>query len=519
MHFGKTSIHAALFLMLTCVGSIQAKDHFLVIGGGYSPSGNQISLEKNVLMFQQILKEQYPDNSKSDIFFSDGNDAGRDLQFEEPAEELPRLNHLLGLVFQKSNDLGYQYRSHKIQNIQGASNRKNLDKWFDQDAKRVQPGDRVFIYITAHGGRAANKKEPYNTKLMLWNHESINTREFVGMLDKLPPEASVVVVAVQCFSGGFADLIFTKANRKTGVTPARRCGFFATVHDRPAAGCTADINEADYKEYSTYFWTALRGKNRTGQAITLPDYDKNGAVSFDEAHAYALLESNSIDISITTSDAFLRSVSRTSDKKIKGLLSLESPLAKLLPLASPAQRAVINGLSAEFKLSGSDRGKDTKKLAVKLLADKKKFDKEHSGKSSAYKKLAKEIRTALITQWPELSNTFNPRAIDLLSNRGPELQAAIEKNPKFKQLLASHAELETAAAAKLDADRRWAKSQRLVRTLENLALVGNLPKVATPENQARYQQLRADESGLFGSQHEVSASVNKSAAEDQAPAG
>ena len=500
----RSSYHLLLIVAaLTFGSSAAAKDHFLVIGGGYSPSGNQISLEKNALMFQEILKEHYPSSSGADIFFSDGDDPQRDLQFDAAGEKLPRKNLLLGHVFQKTSDLGYAYRSHKVPGIRGGSNRKNLEKWFNEDAKQVQAGDRVFIYITGHGGRSANKKEPYNTKLLLWNRESIDTKEFVGMLDKLPAEVSVVVVAVQCFSGGFADLVFNQGDRKKGVAPARRCGFFATVHDRPAAGCTADINEADYKEYSTYFWTALRGKTRTGESIDPPDYDGNGSIGFDEAHAYALLESNSIDISITTSDAFLRSVSRTEDKKIKGLLRRESPLAKLVPFATPAERAVIDGLSSEFKLSGSARGKATKELSDKLLAEKKKADQEHGAKSGEYKKLAKEIRTALIVRWPELSNTFNPRAMDLLANQGEKLQEAIEKHPKFASFWKLVEELDGAATKKLDADRRWAKSQRLLRTLENLALKANLPKVAKPKDVERFRKLTEDESGLFGERHQT----------------
>ena len=63
------------------------------------------------------------------------------------------------------------------------------------------------------------------------------------------------------------------------MSGANRCGFFATVHDRKAAGCTADIDEANYQEYSTYFFAALRGKTRTGTPITPPDYDGDGRVS------------------------------------------------------------------------------------------------------------------------------------------------------------------------------------------------------------------------------------------------
>ena len=49
----------------------QAADYFLTIGGGYAPTGNQASLEKNVQLFQQLVKEQYPTDQPHAIFFSD----------------------------------------------------------------------------------------------------------------------------------------------------------------------------------------------------------------------------------------------------------------------------------------------------------------------------------------------------------------------------------------------------------------------------------------------------------------
>ena len=498
MHRSLHTLLLVLFATFAASSTANAKDHFLVVGGGYSPTGNQISLEKNVLLFQEILKEQYPSNSSCDVFFADGESTNRDLQFQDPNVDLPRLNELLGLVFQKTRDLGYSYRSHRIPAVKGESNRKNLEKWFNEDAKRVQPGDRVFIYVTAHGGRGSNKKEPHNTKLYLWNHENIDTKQFATMLNKLPKEATVVLVMVQCYSGGFANLVFEGAESKKGASTARRCGFFATVHDRQAAGCTPDIEEENYKEYSTYFWAALRGKSRTGASIIKPDYDGNGTISFDEAHAYALLESNSIDISTTTSDAYLRSISRTSDKNIKDLLTRESPLDQLLGVATPAQRAVIEGLSTQLKLKNPNRGKETKALGDHLLAERKKFEKERNAKFGEYKKVAKQIRTTVINRWPELSNIFNPQSATILRSQAGDIQAAIEKHPKFKHFWNLVQTIEKLDEQKLDADRRWAKSQRLLRTIENLALVANLPKVAKPEVRERYRQLIADESGVFG---------------------
>ena len=52
-----------------------------------------------------------------------------------------------------------------------------------------------------------------------------------------------------CFSGGFADVIYEGCDPGKGLAKANRCGFFATVSDRVAAGCTSDVDEENYREY------------------------------------------------------------------------------------------------------------------------------------------------------------------------------------------------------------------------------------------------------------------------------
>ena len=60
---------------------------------------------------------------------------------------------------------------------------------------------------------------------------------------------------VQCYSGGFANYILKKEIQK-GINPQPRAGFFATVQDRVAAGCTLILGEK-LQEYSTKFWEAI----------------------------------------------------------------------------------------------------------------------------------------------------------------------------------------------------------------------------------------------------------------------
>ncbi len=213
--------------------------------------------------------------------------------------------------------------------VTGPSDPQLLDRRLGQLGKTLKSGDRLILYATAHGGKAKKPNEednddagdeedqqpetnpefnPYDTTLYFWNRKQVPASRFEGMLDQLPTDLPVVLVMVQCYSGGFSHTIFNDANAALALSPHPRCGFFSQVYDRPAAGCTSDVKEADYQEYSSFFWAALGGQTRTGQPVTSADFDGDGRVSFAEAHAYAVLESDTIDVPIRTTGALLRAL-------------------------------------------------------------------------------------------------------------------------------------------------------------------------------------------------------------------
>jgi hypothetical protein len=505
-------------------GRAQADDYFLTIGGGYSPTGNQISLERNVLLFQQFVQEQYPSGARHDVFFSDGEDASRDIQFEDPELEIPRANLLLAQVFRQTKYLRNRYRTHEVPNIRGATSRDNLAKWFDEVGANLKAGDRLFVYVTAHGGRSVDKKTPHNTKLYLWNTQSMQMKDWVAQLDKVPEKVAVMTVMVQCYCGGFANLLFNEGDSKKGIASANRCGFFATTHTRPAAGCTPDINEENYHEYSTYFWQAIRGQTRTGSPIERPDYDGDGEISFAEAHAYALLTSTSVDISVKTSDAFLRAYSKMKIDKPKTvevkkedsaespsvpavkLLTADTPFEELFQLASPADQAVLEGLSLDLGLVQPERDKAAKARAAELMKEKQQLDTQYKKKSGEFNTAASNIRKTLTNRWPEMNNRWHPTTVEVLANESEELVKLIESHPDFSKFDKLRDETKKLSEQKLDVDRQWVKCQRLIRTLENVALAANLPHVAPTDSQERYRMLVAAESGTFGPQKPSAAS-------------
>ncbi len=477
------------------IGGARAEDHFLVIGGGYAPEGNQVSLEKNVLLFRTLLGEYYPSGVDQDVFFSDGDAPGRDLQYREPEEALPRVNLLLARVLRQTDALGESYRSHAISGVRGASNRANLDRWFADTGRTLKAGDRLLIYVTAHGGHGS-KDDPLNTILYLWNQEEVHVKDLAGMLESMPRGVRVVLVMVQCYSGGFAELAFRDGDRKEGPSDLDVCGFFATTHDRPAAGCTPDIDEENYHEYSSYFWEALRGRTRTGEPIQRdPDLDGDGAVSFAEAHAYTLLESITVDIPVKTSDAFLRAVSRSSGP---GLLSADSSFEVLLAASSPTNRAVLEGLSQALGLSGRDRAAEARRKAESSQAAQRRLEREQRDLSRQLGRAARPIQNALYARWPELKNRWNPRVADLLTTESEAVVEAITTHPGYARFERLRTQLAASEEQALDQERTWVKCQRLLRTLENVALAVNLARVTDPDTHARYRRLLASEAQGLG---------------------
>ena len=73
----------SVLLALATIGDLSARDHVLTIGGGYSPSGNQVSLERNVIFFEKLRAEKLGDDIRHDLYFADGNSPLPDLQFEQ----------------------------------------------------------------------------------------------------------------------------------------------------------------------------------------------------------------------------------------------------------------------------------------------------------------------------------------------------------------------------------------------------------------------------------------------------
>jgi len=489
----------AVGFLLSPLCDSQAKDHFLTIGGGYAPSSNQVSLERNVIFFRDVLGRLYSGGVEHDVLFSDGNDPGRDLQFRS-VTPLPREYELLGQLFDAGNGQKNFYRDHELSDVRGRSSLSEFRKWIKETGATLTPEDRLIIYVTAHGGKSTTRGQSGNTCIYLWNKERLDVAEFARSLKELPAEVPVALVMVQCYSGGFTNLLFEGGERDAGLAERDLAVFCATIESRPAAGCTPDINEENYHEYSSSFWAAIGGQTRTGESLPQSDFDQNGRVSLAEAHAYAVATLPSIDLPICTSDIFLRRYSSQKEGAAEGvsLLTDSAPRGELEAFATPAQKFVLSSLVTQLEIEEESLKSKATELKQRLDGELKEIDRELGRARAQVGSSRTLIQRTVLARWPELNQSWHPQIATIVEQDRDAILEVIETHAEFAQWQQRIALVEELDARKLLKKKEQARCERLLYLLESLALVANLPVVASEDIQQRYARLKSLEGMSLG---------------------
>lgn len=478
-----------------------AGDHFLVLAGGQAAANNQVSLEKNVLFFREVLKETAPTASLTE-YFSNGNEDIRSVQFEPADAGVPLANEYMARLFGSTDYLKLQYRRHRLGKVAGVTSTANLKRWFDESGKQLESGDRLVIYVTAHGGRSRDNQKTNNTTIRLWNRQSVDVCGLQGELKKLPKGVTVILVMAQCFSGGFAHAIFNETEPDSGDFDRSLCGFFATVTSREAAGCTPDINEEAYDEFSSHFWAAMQGEDRLGNPVGSVDNDSNGQVSFDEAYAYTVLASRNIDIPMKTSGAFLRARSRFQDDEgvsDKRLLSRKTAYSRAFELAGPVEKKLLTELSERLELGGESRYAAADRKAEEIDAKRANLKRQYDAKKRIWEGHRDAIRSTLYGRWPELSNLHTEESVELLTTASEEFVEAVEGHPRFKLWNAVKKEREAIDEERFALEKEWVQYIRFMRAHNNAVLAENLRILADPDDLSRFERIRKSESGGMSS--------------------
>ena len=506
--------HLLLGLLFCVTPNAHARDFFLTLGGGYSPQGNQASLEANVLFFQRLLSQPQVTVASHKVYFADGFDGGRDLQvLQRRASKPAPATKTLAEIFRLNSGESLIYRNHQVPNISGGLQSSEIREGLNAIRTQLASGDRLFVYVTAHGGSAKGSNNSKNTSISCWGNKPLKMTEFASWLDELPNDVTVVSVMAQCYCGGFANTIFESGDAEAGFSKNVRCGFFAQQHDLPAAGCRPDVENDE--EYSSYFWGAFLGQSRTGKEVGNVDCNNDHRISLAEAHAYAVVASETIDIPLRTSDTILRQFSRIAGYDIPGqadesiddfefgadkkLAGLSGSVYDIASRGRPEETRIIVGLAEKLDIPLSSDVSEVTKRYEKQRAefrDMRRFTSRRPRGSSPRRKLQETV----IAKWPELEDPKEWNKSELLRADNQEaFLAELEQLEGYSEFLKSNEDRLRARESANEAELKQVKFRRLIQQLENVVLAQNLAAVADSDIVARYKAIVAAEEGFLTS--------------------
>lgn len=503
----------------------EADDYFITIGGGAEPRSNQASLEANVNFFKDVLQRSVGPRRQHSIFFADGSDIKADVQFELDKDTRSKSIQLLSNL-NRLPPANIAYRDHQVTGYEGASRPELIRARLEQIARKAKAGDRLLIYVTAHGGKGSDK-DPFNTTIYCWNKSTISVREFSGWLDQFSVDVPVIMVMAQCYCGGFSHTLFTGGNGENGPSKHLRVGFFAQQHNLQAAGCRPDVKNDE--EFSSYFWGAMVGSSRSGKPMTDADLNKDRQVSFDEAYAHAVITSETIDIPLRSSDVLLRTYSKipnykfysnrvlpsrtpsstTSESELiaatenepsinqechtdESILCMNMTIDELIDKATPSNAYIVQKLCEALDVELDSPAEEVANLLGRRGSGSG-FSRQ-GRRSSGRRELLADIHE----RWPELAEEDWTKSSLLKTENETQFLEEVQKLETFEAYERRKKDIEESTTKSKLAEMQRIRARRLLETLECIALAHNLKRTASEEIAKLYARMVIVENGCIG---------------------
>ena len=319
----------------------------LLVGGGPEPNLNQAAIESNIRYLSHLM----PSNANVTTLFANGSLTTPTVLARAAVTQNDAANMLYSTiqdhVLMEPSD---SFRKPQLPGgVSGAATssvfRAKLQALGDNYRAGTAAGP-LLLYFTGHGG-PTNREYSNNIYAMWRPSPPLSVTDFATDLRVIPRNVPVYVVMVQCFSGGFANLIFKGGEEGAPVTDRPLAGFFASTSSTEAAGCTAAIDEKYYPDFTSFFFSALTGRNRVGQKVTGADFRHDGKITMAEAYDYTIANDPTIDIPTCTSDMFLRRFVPDRDSDVFML-----PRILVKSWATPGQLAALNILERKIGFHG-----------------------------------------------------------------------------------------------------------------------------------------------------------------------
>lgn len=413
-----------------------AGPNVVVFGGGWGPEGTQASIEAHVQALAETLSPAEPT-----VLFA--GDPKLDT-VQVAAERENEVDALLGLVFDRRTHLQVEYRKKRIG--QGTASKEAVLAAITASAAK----DGLVILGAGHGtGETADQP----AALELWGpDDKLSVQELAKHLDGLK-KGPVALVLGQCHSGAFTSVAYEGGQPPRLASPPR-CVLAAVPADREAAGCTPDLTDPSARSYMALIAEALGD----GKA----DYDGDGAVSLAEAHAYARIHDQTVDVPVSSSEVWLLNRLGARAPRLERIR-----LKRILRKARPQERAVIEKLeNGRLVRSG------TKKVAAELRAIDARIDEAADRLDQALDqkdKLRRHLVDAVLARWPELVNPYHHESRALIAGDAKEIVAFVKGRPEYRELVRRGEEIASRDRRILSLEKKSARLERFVRAAQVIA--------------------------------------------------
>jgi hypothetical protein len=441
------------------IGAAAPGPQLTIVGGGYSPESNQVSLETQTEGLSRALGAARPL-----VLFGSEDPEERVVQVLAPAAD--PVGDLLAMVFDEEANTEVDYRASTLAR-NGPATRNAVLAALDRSATSAEG---AVLFGLGHGSKPDADKP---ATISLWGEdEQLGADALARHLDKTPRRGPLALVLGHCHSGGFVDVLYEGG--KSGGEPARpaRCVLAAIPPDREAAGCTADLQDPSARSYMALMAAAFE---RGGEA----DFDGDGRVSLAEAHAFARLHDATIDVPVSSSESFLRAALGERAPRLRDI-----KVGEVLTSARPEERAVLVGLRPPSAKSPTARLDAADKELEALHKRVDALDNAISALDGKADKLRRALRERAYARWPELGNPYHRETRRLLSGDARELVGFLRARAELKDLESIQQKLNEQNASLLALQRQAARLERWIRAAEAVAF-----EAALRRDDARAQDL------------------------------
>ena len=471
---------ASLVALALAVPRPSPADEAILIGGGHSVHRSEAQIELNAIWIRDVLERA---GVATTVYYTDGDAPGADVQTllgpDAPAGPLEPLARAFGELRAERT----RWRGHALGEVAGSTARDALEPALAADLADAEArGAPVMLVYNGHGTQSPTAS-PADVRLELWDGTGMRADELHALLDD--HRSPVRWVFTQCYSGGFHRLAYADPDAGTELADPVRCGFTAESAYRLAEGCSASIDTDDYRDYSTFFFAALDGRDRGGEVLHEdPDADADGRVSPREAHLYTLAHARSSDLSRSTSEDFLDAwqpwwlrwlpaPKRVPENEYAALYrGLASRVGIALDEGVGAIRAGISGHEAEL---------------ADLFARRAALRGEEQ-------RLGERVAGAVADRWPALYGPYTGAYAALVtSGEIEDVVREIEAMPEYVELVAVQDADAALDAELVEAERTLVQHRKLLRFRRLATLVGQLETWGEAGDREAYASLVACE--------------------------